>query len=184
VFINGGPGIDTIVVIGTPIADTFIITDTYIAGAGRIVSFVGVEAVEVDGGGGDDQIYVLSTGLKFETIVDGGSGNDTIHVGGTPPTLVFDPPPFTYTPPAFEVPLPPELVWSDAVTWDLSGYTFSVDLGTWLAHGGPFWPDFGDPAASAAAGRAIVQEQVNAYAAALSLWNPFTRLSVQTLDGV
>ena len=38
VSINGGPGIDTIVVIGTPIGDDFIVTDTYVAGAGRIVS--------------------------------------------------------------------------------------------------------------------------------------------------
>ena len=58
VFIHGGPGIDTIVVIGTPISDVFIITDTYIAGAGRIVSFTGVEAVEVDGAGGDDIISI------------------------------------------------------------------------------------------------------------------------------
>ena len=43
--------------IGTPIGDTFVVTDTYIAGAGRIVTFTGIEAIEVDGAGGPDQIY-------------------------------------------------------------------------------------------------------------------------------
>ena len=61
VFINGGPGIDTLVVIGTPIGDIFVVTDNCIAGAGRVVTFTGVEAVEVDGAGGPDEIYVLST---------------------------------------------------------------------------------------------------------------------------
>ena len=41
VFINGGPGVDTIVVVGTPIGDIFVVTDTYVAGAGRIVTFTG-----------------------------------------------------------------------------------------------------------------------------------------------
>ena len=103
VFINGGSGTDTIVVVGTPIGDTFVVTDTYVAGAGRIVSFTAVEVVEVDGAGGADTIYVLATGNQFETVITGGSGDDTIHVGGDPPTLVFDPPAFTYTPPAFTV---------------------------------------------------------------------------------
>ena len=37
------------------------ITETYIAGAGRIVTFTGIEAIEVDGGGGADQIWILGT---------------------------------------------------------------------------------------------------------------------------
>ena len=40
-------------------ATSFVVTDTYIAGAGRIVTFTAIEAVEVDGAGGADQIYVL-----------------------------------------------------------------------------------------------------------------------------
>src|SRR5438552_2697974 len=113
VNINGGSGIDTIVVDGTPIADTFVITNTYIAGAGRIVSFQNVEAIEVDGGGGPDQIYILSTNPKLVTVVDGGSGDDVIHIGGTPPILVFDPPAQTYQPPSFTVPLPPIVQFTD-----------------------------------------------------------------------
>ena len=119
VFINGGPGIDVIVVIGTPIGDVFVITENYIAGAGRIVTFTGVEAVEVDGAGGPDEIYVLSTGDSFETTVTGGSGDDTIHIGGDHPPLIFDPPEFTYVPPPIEVSLPPELIFTEFnETWN------------------------------------------------------------------
>ncbi len=125
VEINGGPGIDTLVVLGTPIGDVFVITDTYVAGAGRITTFMGIESVEVDTGGGDDEIYVLSTGDAFETTVVGGSGDDTIHIGGDHPPLVFDPEAFTYTPPAFQVQLPPELVFTDH-TLNLSGFTFDA----------------------------------------------------------
>ena len=125
VFINGGSGTDTIVIVGTPIGDTFVVTDKYVAGAGRIVSFTAVEVVEVDGAGGADQIYVLATGDEFETVVTGGSGDDTIHVGGDAPTLVFDPPPFTYTPPAFTITLPPELVFADHF-FDFSAFTLTT----------------------------------------------------------
>ena len=84
VLINGGDGIDTVVVIGTPIGDVFVITDTYIAGAGRITTFTNIESIEVDGGGGPDEIYILSTGDLFETTVIGGSGDDTLVTRITP----------------------------------------------------------------------------------------------------
>ena len=111
VAINGGPGTDTLVIVGTPIGDVFVVTSTVIAGAGRIVNFRGIEAVEIDGGGGDDQIYVLSTDDQFTLTINGGSGDDVIHLGGDHPPLVFDPPPFTYQPPAIQVQLPPTLVF-------------------------------------------------------------------------
>ena len=87
VFINGGPGIDTIVVIGTPIGDTFIVTDTLIVGAGRITTFLNIEAIEVDGAGGPDTIWIMSTSPNLSTTVIGGGGDDTIHIGGAPPPL-------------------------------------------------------------------------------------------------
>ena len=37
VHINGGPGKDTLIITGTPIADVFVVTDKFIAGAGRQV---------------------------------------------------------------------------------------------------------------------------------------------------
>ena len=57
-------------------------------GAGRIVNFTGIEELEVDGAGGPDQIYILSTNPELTTTIVGGSGDDTIHMGGTPPPLV------------------------------------------------------------------------------------------------
>jgi len=96
VHVNGGAGNDTLIITGTPIADVFIVTDKYVAGAGRQVLIEdNVEKVIIQGAGGDDEIYVLSTkgGSGFETIVRGGSGNDHVHVGGEPPVMVFDPPP-------------------------------------------------------------------------------------------
>jgi Ca2+-binding EF-hand superfamily protein len=139
VFINGGPGIDTIVVVGTPIGDIFVITDKYIAGAGRIVTFTNVEAIEVDGGGGPDEFYVLATSGAFETTIVGGSGDDTIHIGGDHPPLIFDPPAFTYVPPAIEVALPPELVF-DVVPLDFSRFRLDVHIVDWIQAGGLFDP--------------------------------------------
>ena len=184
VFINGGAGVDTIVVVGTPIGDVFVVTDAYVAGAGRLVTFTNVEAVEVDGAGGDDTIYVLSTGEHFETIVTGGSGNDTIHVGGDAPTLVFDPPPFEYTPPPFEVSLPPELVY-DTIPLNLDNFTFRVSLGEWLARGGQLIPNgqTGDPVAEAA-GMAVLQGFISRWAQSLGLLGSSVLLELTEVGGI
>ncbi|MFC1533492.1 hypothetical protein ACFL7M_09040, partial [Thermodesulfobacteriota bacterium] len=169
VFINGGPGIDTIVVTGTPIGDIFVVTDTYIAGGGRITNFTNIESIEVDSGGGPDQIYILSTGESFETTVVGGSGDDTIHIGGDHPPLVFDPPPYTYTPPAIEVQLPPEVVYTP-YTLNLSGATFEVDLWRYLAH----WED----------PNYFVEELVNSFEAIGNLIFPYFNLHGSDYSGV
>ena len=184
VFINGGAGVDTIVVVGTPIGDVFVVTDAYVAGAGRLVTFTNVEAVEVDGAGGDDTIYVLSTGEHFETIVTGGSGNDTIHVGGDAPTLVFDPPPFEYTPPPFLVSLPPELVY-DTIPLNLDNFTFRVPLGEWLARGGQLIPNgqTGDPVAEAA-GMAVLQGFISRWAQSLGLLGSSVLLELTEVGGI
>jgi hypothetical protein len=168
VEINGGTGIDTIVIVGTPIGDVFIVTDTYIAGAGRIVNFTNIEAIEVDGGGGPDQIYVLSTSNQFETTAVGGSGDDTIHVGGTPPPLVFDPPPFTYTPPAIQIQLPPEVVYQD-FTWDLGGLKYDFELDFWNT----ILAAFGLGGSVDQAARGVLRDKINAV---FQLWdnlNPY-----------
>ena len=118
VFINGGPGLDTIVVIGTPIGDTFIVTDVLIVGAGRITTFLNIEAIEIDGAGGPDMIWIMATGGGFSTTVIGGSGDDTIHLGGAPPPLILDPPPFVYTPPPIVVEQPPEIMYEPITRFD------------------------------------------------------------------
>ena len=96
VKISGGDGFDTIVINGTPIGDVIVVTQKFVAGAGRQVVFENdVERIEINGGGGDDQIYILGANKNIETVVRGGSGNDTIHLGGDHPVQVFDPPPVT-----------------------------------------------------------------------------------------
>jgi Ca2+-binding RTX toxin-like protein len=131
VFINGGAGTDTIIINGTPIADTFVITKNSVAGAGRVTYFTGVEILEVNGAGGDDEFYVLSTDPNLELVIRGGSGDDTVHLGGEHAPILFDPPPFTYQPPAFQV-QDPAIVEYDRYTYDPGRITLTRDFG-WLS---------------------------------------------------
>ncbi|MDA8974505.1 PA14 domain-containing protein, partial [Akkermansiaceae bacterium] len=110
VFINGGYGTDTMVINGTPIDDQFVITEFYVAGAGRIVYFAGIERLEVNSAGGKDDIYVLSSPAEMEITVRGGSNDDIIYLGGDAPAQVFDPPAFKYQPPPFTVQDPAVMV--------------------------------------------------------------------------
>ena len=181
VEINGGPGIDTVVVIGTPIGDRFIVTDKYIAGAGRIVTFTNVERVEVDGAGGPDEIWVLSTSASFETVIDGGTGDDTIHIGGTPPLLVFDPPPFQYTPPAFTVTLPPSISFT-TMTINLNGFTFTVPFREWVAAGGPIFP--GSDATTISVATTFAQGVANHLTSAAAAGDPLLRVDAPTVGNV
>ncbi|MDX6411835.1 MAG: hypothetical protein QOE91_1351, partial [Gaiellaceae bacterium] len=82
VSIDGGNGVDTVVVIGTEQNDNFVIQKDGIMGAGLNVKYVNVEKVEVDGLEGDDNFYVLSTDPGVVTTIIGGAGSDTINVGG------------------------------------------------------------------------------------------------------
>jgi Ca2+-binding RTX toxin-like protein len=83
VSINGGLGFDTVVAIGTEMADAFIITDEGIFGAGLNIRLDGVEeAIEVDGLEGDDTFYIMSTRDKVITTVIGGLGSDTFNIAG------------------------------------------------------------------------------------------------------
>ena len=81
------------------------------AGAGRIVPFTGIEKLEVNGAGGADNIYILSSPKHISVTVRGGTGDDTIHLGGDHPTLFFDPPAFTFQPPSFTVQDDPVIVY-------------------------------------------------------------------------
>ena len=87
VAIDGGDGYDTVVVIGTEFADTYVITADGVYGAGRFVTFVGVERLLVYGMEGDDTFYVQSTNPNVETSIFGGLGNDTVHVAGAAPAV-------------------------------------------------------------------------------------------------
>ena len=156
VAINGGPGTDTLVIVGTPMADKFVITDTVVAGAGRLVSFRGIEALEVDGAGGGDEIFILSTNEAFTTTVIGGSGDDTIHFGGDHPPLVFDPPEISITPPEIQVESTPILVYEDVkVERSSETFVFQTDWWNWCVRA------FNTGAAEAAV-RNILQARFNA----------------------
>ena len=129
-FINGGPGVDTLIVIGTAIADTFVVTENLVVGAGQIVNFVDIESVEINGAGGDDQIYVLSTSENFSLNIVGGSGDDTIHLGGNHPPMVFDPPAVEFIPPPVEVSLGEKIVY-EKKTDNWGTYEFRFNFGWW-----------------------------------------------------
>ncbi|MCR9294179.1 MAG: dockerin type I domain-containing protein [bacterium] len=128
ITINGGSGIDTTVVVGTPIGETFVVTEHFIAGDGGITYYNNVEILELDAAGGDDQIYVLGAREDIETIIRGGSGDDDIHIGGNHQTLIIDPPPFTYQPPPFSVQLPPSVTFTaeDYTTNTATNVTFTT----------------------------------------------------------
>ena len=68
VSIDGGAGVDTVVVIGTEANDNFVITKDGVMGAGLNVHYTNVEKVEVDGLEGNDNFYVLSTDPNVITV--------------------------------------------------------------------------------------------------------------------
>src|SRR5262249_56594575 len=82
VAIDGGDGLDTLVVIGTEFGDDFVVTDKGVFGAGLYVTFVGVEKVVVDGEAGNDRFYVQSSSPDVDLELVGGLGSDTFNIGG------------------------------------------------------------------------------------------------------
>ena len=61
VSIDGGPGFDKVVVLGTPFKDNFVVTSQGIFGANLNVTFENVESAELDTLEGNDTIFVLGT---------------------------------------------------------------------------------------------------------------------------
>jgi Ca2+-binding RTX toxin-like protein len=86
--IDGGDGTDTLRVIGTEFADKFIITKDGIFGGGLTVSYVNIENLIVDGAEGDDEFYVLSTGVGVDVTLEGDLGNDKFSIAGDTPDVV------------------------------------------------------------------------------------------------
>src|ERR1700730_14404328 len=82
VDIQGGTGFNTLVLLGTEAADTFVVTDHGIFGGGLNVSFTNIQAVTIDTLEGNDTIYVRSTPQDVVTTINAGTGGDTIDVGG------------------------------------------------------------------------------------------------------
>jgi Ca2+-binding RTX toxin-like protein len=67
------------VVLGSDAADTFVLNSNQVSVNGKIVTFAGVEQLEVNAFGGNDIITVGSTSVA--TTVNAGDGNDTVNVG-------------------------------------------------------------------------------------------------------
>ncbi|WP_157100266.1 hypothetical protein [Rhodoplanes sp. Z2-YC6860] len=82
VSLDGGPGFDKVVVLGTPFNDNFVVTSQGIFGGGLNVAFDNIESAELDTLEGNDTIYVLGTNPNIITTVIGGLGSDTIQVMG------------------------------------------------------------------------------------------------------
>ncbi len=82
VSVDGGTGIDKVVLLGTEFADDIVVTATSINGAGINLRYTTVEIVEIDGLEGDDEFFVLSTAFGVAYRIIGGLGSDTINVAG------------------------------------------------------------------------------------------------------
>src|SRR6202043_585650 len=82
VDIQGGTGFNTLVLLGTEAADTFVVTDHGIFGGGLNVSFTNIQAVTIDTLEGNDTIYVLSTPQDVVTTINAGDGGATIDAAG------------------------------------------------------------------------------------------------------
>ena len=80
--IEGGTGFNTLILLGTEANDTFVITANGIFGAGLNVSYTNIQALTIDGLGGNDTFYVLGTPQGAVTTINGGDGGDTVIVGG------------------------------------------------------------------------------------------------------
>ena len=89
VSIDGGDGVNTVVVIGSGNGDNFVITRDGVEGAGLNVSMTNVQILEVDGIAGNNNFYVLSTAPSEVVTLIGGSGNDTFNVAGDVTTPII-----------------------------------------------------------------------------------------------
>ncbi len=89
VSIDGGDGVNTVVVIGSGLGDNFVITRDGVEGAGLNVSMTNVQILEVDGIAGNNNFYVLSTAPGEVVTLIGGAGNDTFNVAGDVTTPII-----------------------------------------------------------------------------------------------
>ena len=82
VDIDGGAGLDKVVVLGTERDDNFVTTEQNVFGAGLSVGYDQTEKLELDGLEGDDDFFVRSTRQGVETTILGGLGSDTVNAAG------------------------------------------------------------------------------------------------------
>ena len=82
VSIDGGTGIDKLIVLATEFADDILVTAKGIFGAGLNVRHERIEIVEIDGLEGDDEFFVQSTAFGVAYRFIGGLGSDSFNVAG------------------------------------------------------------------------------------------------------
>ncbi|MCS7468642.1 beta-propeller fold lactonase family protein [Stieleria sp. ICT_E10.1] len=106
VNVDGGDGIDTLVILGTQVDDEFIVFTEEIDGelvqrifgAGLVVPEIkNVERLIILTGAGDDRIYVYGTLAELEIQINTGSGDDQVFLGGGQRGLDILIPESTYT---------------------------------------------------------------------------------------
>ncbi|MBL8486356.1 MAG: DUF4347 domain-containing protein [Rhodocyclaceae bacterium] len=137
VNIDGGAGNDTVIVNGTAIGDTFIVTTIelevspgvfelrqQVVGAGLQIKMTDVERLEVNGAGGNDHIYVFGTLDGLDVTIRGGSGDDTIVIGGAAVTVTVDPPAYIYQPPTQTIDPAPYIDHYDTYSFSWGDYWY------------------------------------------------------------
>src|SRR5260370_2861159 len=82
VSVDGGTGLNKLIILGTEFADHIVVTDHGIFGAGMYVTFRNIQVIEINALEGDDTIDVLSTPAGVALRVIGGLGSNQINVAG------------------------------------------------------------------------------------------------------
>ena len=80
--IDGGAGFDKVVALGTEAADSFVVSEQGVFGAGLNVTIANQEALDVDGLEGDDHFFIRGTARGVVTTLIGGKGSDTFDTAG------------------------------------------------------------------------------------------------------
>jgi Ca2+-binding RTX toxin-like protein len=81
--VAAGAGVDEVTVIGTAIADTYLMELDRIRGAGRSIALsAATEVLRLNAGAGDDNLTVHATRTATYTEVLGGLGSDLMTLGG------------------------------------------------------------------------------------------------------
>lgn len=79
ITIDGGPGSDRLVVIGTDANDSFILAGANLSFDGIGIGHSNLESFEIDGGAGDDSL-TISQPSALNPLFNGGSGYDTLDL--------------------------------------------------------------------------------------------------------
>ena len=80
VNVDGGEGFNTMVIIGTPFPDQFVIQGLEVYGAGRYTRAINIQRFVVASQEGNDEIYLLSSSPYCSTAITAGTGSDKVFI--------------------------------------------------------------------------------------------------------